>query len=257
MRGNFSSGWLFWGFLAASICVCRGFSPLIDEERAYFQRVEQWKQKRIEEFRATHTAGPSSGLVPLTELGNRTYKGVEGGLYPGGKNAPPEPHLQAGLRLAREIVPRDGRGQPSQDGRIALLSVGMSNTTQEFQVFQQVAASPSRSAEAARATRQYVLQQERMARVTRHYGYPALRTPMDLPICRQLVTAVEEAAGKVVRLPTMGGSVPLYLFREQLGVPVVGLPTVNFDNNQHSPNENVRVGHFLRAIEIFAAVFGM
>lgn len=98
---------------------------------------------------------------------------------------------------------------------------------------------------------------KKIARVVANKGYPALRTPMDLPVSSRVVRAVETAAGSVVKLPTMGGSVPLYLFPEHLGTPVIGLPTVNPDNNQHSPNENLRLGHFFRAIEIFAAVMAM
>jgi acetylornithine deacetylase/succinyl-diaminopimelate desuccinylase-like protein len=40
-------------------------------------------------------------------------------------------------------------------------------------------------------------------------------------------------------------------------VPALGIPTVNFDNNQHSPNENVRLGHFFDSIVTFAAIFTM
>jgi hypothetical protein len=82
----------------------------------------------------------SVGLVPLEDLGTGTYKGFGGGLYPGGTNVPPPAYLAAGLRAARSVVPRDAGGAPSPDGRIVLLSIGMSNTTQEFQAFVRAAA---------------------------------------------------------------------------------------------------------------------
>jgi hypothetical protein len=85
----------------------------------------------------------SSNLVPLTQLGKGTYQGFPGGLYPGGKNERPPDHEAAGLALARQIQPLDAEGRPNAEGKIVLLSVGMSNTTQEFSTFKRLAdASP-------------------------------------------------------------------------------------------------------------------
>ncbi len=76
------------------------------------------------------------GFVPIDELGAASYRGLMGGLYPGGMNKRPSAHQAAGLRLAAEVVPRNPAGAlDSQNGRVVLLSVGMSNTTQEFQMF--------------------------------------------------------------------------------------------------------------------------
>ncbi|NIR45974.1 MAG: M20/M25/M40 family metallo-hydrolase [Gemmatimonadetes bacterium] len=95
---------------------------------------------------------------------------------------------------------------------------------------------------------------ERLAKVTTSDGYPAFRTPMDLPVARELVAAVEGHTGvSVVKLPTLGGSVPLYQFTDGLGIPTVGVPIVNHDNNQHSPNENLRLGNLWQGIETLAA----
>jgi hypothetical protein len=85
----------------------------------------------------------STGLVPLPELGKGLYLGKPGGHYPGGKNERPTAHDAAGLRLAREVVSRDPNGRPDDSGTIVLLSIGMSNTTQEFSTFQRLAASES------------------------------------------------------------------------------------------------------------------
>jgi hypothetical protein len=76
-----------------------------------------------------------TGVVALCDMGKGSYKGEEGGLYPGGVNTPPPEHLRTGMKAAREIVPRDAQGRESDDGKIVLLSIGMSNTTMEFQVF--------------------------------------------------------------------------------------------------------------------------
>jgi hypothetical protein len=70
----------------------------------------------------------STGLVPLTDLsGRRTYHGHRGGLYPGGINRPSRVYAQAGLAAARRVRPINGR--------VVLLSIGMSNATQEFTPF--------------------------------------------------------------------------------------------------------------------------
>ena len=75
---------------------------------------------------------PDTVRIPLIDMGTRTYRGFRGGLYPDGGNAPPEQHATAGLEAARRIRPLDADGNPSPTGRYVLLSIGMSNTTQEF-----------------------------------------------------------------------------------------------------------------------------
>lgn len=90
--------------------------------------------------------GDTSSLKPLTEMGNTNYKGFPGGLYPDGKNVRPAGHEAAGLQLAQLVQPRSAEGQPSPDGKIVLLAVGMSNTTQEFSAFKQLAdADPAKN----------------------------------------------------------------------------------------------------------------
>jgi hypothetical protein len=79
----------------------------------------------------------SVGLIPLNDLGTGFYRGLQGGLYPDGANVRPFSHNEAGLALAREIRPLDVNGFPdSTSGKIVLLSIGMSNTRDEFQHFQ-------------------------------------------------------------------------------------------------------------------------
>jgi hypothetical protein len=86
------------------------------------------------------------GLVPLNDLGTGTYNGAEGGLYPGGVNVPPLPHLDAAMSAAARVVPRDPAGQPHPQGAIVLLAIGMSNTNQEFAVFERTEdADPDRN----------------------------------------------------------------------------------------------------------------
>lgn len=81
----------------------------------------------------------TSKLKPLPQLGAEKYQGFEGGLYPGGKNERPKEHEAAGLALAKQIRPLGPDGKPAAGGKIVLLSVGMSNTTQEFSAFKRLA----------------------------------------------------------------------------------------------------------------------
>jgi len=58
---------------------------------------------------------------------------------------------------------------------------------------------------------------------------------------------------KTVVAPMLGGSVPMYIF-EDLGLPWIGVPIVNYDNHQHSADENLRLGNLWQGIEIYAAL---
>jgi acetylornithine deacetylase/succinyl-diaminopimelate desuccinylase-like protein len=87
-------------------------------------------------------------------------------------------------------------------------------------------------------------------------SYPAARTPLESPMAQHVARVVEQMAGaKIVVAPTLGGSVPMYLFQGSAHTPVVGVPLANFDNNQHAANENLRLQNLWDAIEIFAGLF--
>jgi acetylornithine deacetylase/succinyl-diaminopimelate desuccinylase-like protein len=94
----------------------------------------------------------------------------------------------------------------------------------------------------------------RIAKVMDEGGYRASRTPMDLPMSKAVVDVVKAAAGNnAVIMPSTGGSVPMYIF-EDLGLQWIGVPIVNYDNHQHSSDENLRLGHFWRGMEIYGAI---
>ena len=94
----------------------------------------------------------------------------------------------------------------------------------------------------------------RVARVDSGGGYPATHTPMDLPAAAALVAVVAAATGEApVRLPTLGGSVPMFSF-ERLGMPVIGVPIANYDNSQHAANENIRIGSLWRGVDTFGGI---
>jgi len=86
-------------------------------------------------------------------------------------------------------------------------------------------------------------------------GYRASRTSMDLPIAQTVIDALSGYfETPPILLPSLGGSLPVYLFEDILQVPVIGVSIANHDNNQHQPDENIRIGNLWRGIETFAAI---
>ncbi|MEN9633283.1 MAG: hypothetical protein RL077_1687 [Verrucomicrobiota bacterium] len=127
------------------------------EEQAYVARAiaaqkaaKEQQSGKAEVAKTTSTTPVSdpkivAALVPLDEL-TGTYKGESGGLYPGGRNTPPPVHGAAYLDESNKIQTLDAAGKPAKDGKIVLLSIGMSNTTMEYSHFKKVAdADPEKS----------------------------------------------------------------------------------------------------------------
>ncbi len=97
-----------------------------------FSRTVLQELDRVLSSRVPPPAAPS-GMVPLTDLGTGSYKGYQGGLYPGGQNSPPPAYLAAGIAAADTVKPINGK--------IVVLCQGFSNPHQEFPPFQALAAS--------------------------------------------------------------------------------------------------------------------
>jgi acetylornithine deacetylase/succinyl-diaminopimelate desuccinylase-like protein len=96
----------------------------------------------------------------------------------------------------------------------------------------------------------------RLIRLDWDDGYPAWRTDMDLAAGKAVIASTSRTAGKpVLILPMMGASVPMYLFADLTGAPVIGLPIVNHDNSQHAANENLRLQNLWDGIEVYAGLF--
>ena len=98
----------------------------------------------------------------------------------------------------------------------------------------------------------------RLARIDRDVGYPAVRTALDAPGMREVARAAEAAAAEpLVIVPTLGGSLPLYLFLDTPERPIVIVPIANHDNNQHAADENLRLANLWYGIDLFAALLRM
>jgi len=90
---------------------------------------------------------------------------------------------------------------------------------------------------------------------TYDFSYSAYRSAMDAPAGLLARAGMRHLYGEEpILIRTSGGSVPISPFVETLGVPASKVPTVNIDNNQHSPNENIRLGNFIEGIAILMSV---
>ena len=91
--------------------------------------------------------------------------------------------------------------------------------------------------------------------ITSEISYQSFRTEINSPTGNWLRRAVQKTFGKdpiLIRL--MGGSIPISPFVNALKVPAVGIPTVNMDNNQHSPNENLRLGNYKEGVKMVLGI---
>lgn len=86
-------------------------------------------------------------------------------------------------------------------------------------------------------------------------GYAGQRTSLSQPLAREVYALVRRATGTTVgRIPALGGSLPLAIFEDVLRTPIVSLPIVNYDNNQHAANEHLKLGNLWAGIEVFATL---
>lgn len=121
------------------------------EDQAYLDRAKAIRAKggggRPGGENRSQGGKESYGLKPLCDMtADDRYEGQDGGLYGGGKNTPPEPHRKAAESALANVQPRDARGKPAADGQIGFISISMSNATQEFSTFVQLAnADPTKS----------------------------------------------------------------------------------------------------------------
>ncbi len=109
----------------------------------------------------------------------------------------------------------------------------------------------------AEPTREELLGHPKVAQVKLDGVEEASRTPMDLPVAAEVIAAVKSARGKVVLLPTMGGTVPLDAMERAAGTKTITVPIANHDDNQHAANENLRMQNLWDGAETMAALMAM
>jgi acetylornithine deacetylase/succinyl-diaminopimelate desuccinylase-like protein len=96
-----------------------------------------------------------------------------------------------------------------------------------------------------------------LARVEARGGNRATRVSMDEPLAQSVAKALTRGATGPVQLPTLGGSMPFGEFSEGLKLPTVGVSLVNHDNNQHGPDENLKLKNLWEGIDFLASILTM
>ncbi len=210
--------------------------PRAPEARAALQALPPIEDALREQLGVARLEGPSErALFDAVSSSSLNVRGLASGDV--GERARTVIPAQADAALDLRLVP-----ECTRDGMSALLRrhlEGLGYTVQ--------AEPPSDEQRRAGAR---VIRMRVRAR-----GYPGVQTPLDLAISRQLRALSERATGEPpVALPTMGGSLPFHHFESRLGMRVLALPLVNHDNNQHGPDENVRVGALWRGFDLLATV---
>ena len=186
------------------------------------------------ELRLGRTEGGGASLAELVSRPGLNFSGVSGG--------------RTGGAAANVIVPEataylDFRLVPDQRPERIRRMLEAHLSSRGYHVVHQDPDSTTRRAH------------PRIVKIAGEGGYPATSTALNLPVSRAVIRAAELALGEpVIVEPPMGGSLPLYHFQEILGVPLIMVPIVNHDNNQHAENENLRIRNLWDGIELYAGL---
>ena len=104
-------------------------------------------------------------------------------------------------------------------------------------------------------TKEERLSHDKIATYTYEVSYQSFRRDVNAEIGVWLGKALLRAFGEApIRVRMSGGSIPISPFVNSLNIPAVAVPTVNRDNNQHSPNENLRLGNYRDGIKTILAI---
>jgi acetylornithine deacetylase/succinyl-diaminopimelate desuccinylase-like protein len=213
-----------------------GIVPLSAGERSAIDAAPQLDELLKEELDLARADGNDGRLLDLINRPSLNIRGLESAsVSSGARNVVP---AQASASLDLRLV-------KGTDHRAQIAKLTEHIRKQGYYV---TAQEPTRE-----ERRRYA----KIARVRSDGGYNAVRTSMELPICREVIQTMEALHGPLVLLPTHGGSVPLWVFEEVLKTPLILVPTVNHDNNQHSHNENLRLQNLWDGIETMAALLLM
>jgi len=210
-------------------------APLSPAEREAISAVPPVEAQLIGELRLGRSEGrPGATLLEQLALPAMNVSGLSGGLTgPGSAN----------LIVSRATAFLDLRMVPDQTPAVVRQLIERHIARQGFHI---VTEEPDSAT---------LRSHPKVIRLSWGSGYPAAKTALDSPAAEALIRAADRSMGKpLVRVPTLGGSAPLYLLGEVLGSPFALLPIVNHDNNQHGENENLRLANLWDGIELYAGV---
>jgi acetylornithine deacetylase/succinyl-diaminopimelate desuccinylase-like protein len=219
-----------------------GIAPLSPLERQTLARAPVNDRMLMDSFSLGHTDGSGAHLLELINQPSLNINGISSG--------------QTGAHAAN-VIP------PTATADIDLrLVVGVDWREQQQRVVEYVRSRGYFVVDSEPAS-ETLLSHPKVARlVLDQASYNAVRTPMDLPIAKEVIQAVQSAAvkpgrGDVVLLPTMGGSVPLGAMERAAQTRTITVPIANYDDNQHAANENLRLQNLWDGIETMAALLQM
>jgi acetylornithine deacetylase/succinyl-diaminopimelate desuccinylase-like protein len=214
-----------------------GVVPLTAIERRAIDEIPNVDQKLLEQFGVAQSEHPESRIELQHNRPTLSVVGLSSGTVgAGARNA-----ISASATGRVEIRLVNGLDEKTQTERL-LAHI-------REQGYHIVSAPPDMA-----ARRKY----SKIARVTAQGGgFPIGKGSMEDPRTQMAANAIRALDQRLVQMPTIGGSLPFSTFASALSLPTIGLAVVNFDNNQHAVNENLRVGHLWEAIDIFAALITM
>ena len=212
----------------------RDVTPPGAAEKAAVAKIPDVEADLRREFQIAATEGKGRHLNELLLLPALNVRGIEAG-HVGEKASntiQPEARASIDFRLVPNETPESVK--PLVERHIA---------AQGYTIVRDVPGADARA------------KNSKIVRVNWGAGYPPARTSLDLPLSREVIQLLTAAGHEPVLLPTVGGSIPMYLFQQPDDTPVIGFPIANHDDNQHAADENLRLQNLWDGIEVYAALF--
>ena len=208
--------------------------PPTAAERAAIEKIPNVESALRQEFQIGCTEGGGKSLNELLLLPALNVRGVQAGHV--GQRASNTIQTEASASIDFRLVPNE-----TPDSIKPLVERHIER--QGYKIVREAPDAKTRTANA------------KIVKVSWGAGYPPARTALDLPLSTEVAQIMTAAGHEPVRLPTVGGSIPMYLFQQPNDTPVIGLPIANHDDNQHAADENLRLQNLWDGIEIYAALF--
>jgi len=213
-----------------------GIVPLGPMEKQALASAPRLDDMLRQEFSLGHTEGDGKSLLELLNEPSLNINGISSG--------------QTGSHATNSIP-------TSATANLDLrLVVGIDWKTQQARVIDYV-RSQGYFVTNSPPTQDELLHHPKVAYIESDQGENASRTPMNIPIAADVIHAVESARGKVILMPTSGGTVPLEAMERAANTRTISVPIANHDDNQHAANENLRLQNLWEGTETMAALIAM